>query len=221
MTPQLVMRSIMTIIMIGLAGLILWRLQINGWGSIVWLASAVLMMVIRSPYAARNKENEITERFAVSKERFLLLLVSVGGTLLPVLHLSTGLLLFANYEAPNWLPVVGILFLVPGFWLFWRSHADLGRNWSVTTELREAHTLVSHGVYKHIRHPMYSAIWLIFLAYPFLIQNWIVGAAGIVSFAILYAVRVPIEEAMMRHEFGIEYEEYSSRTGRLWPQLSK
>lgn len=221
MTLQLVMRSVMTMVMIALAGLILWRWQINGWGSIVWLASAIIMMLIRSPYAARNKENVITEQFAVSKERVLLFLVSVGGTLLPVLHLSTGLLLFTDYEAPNWLPVIGILFLVPGFWLFWRSHADLGQNWSVTTELREAHTLVSNGVYKHIRHPMYSAIWLIFLSYPFLIQNWIVGSTGLVSFAIMYAVRVPIEEAMMRQEFGIEYEDYSSRTGRLWPQRSK
>lgn len=219
MSGQIVLRAIAAGLMIGLMALILWRWQINGWGSIVWLASAIFMMVIRAPYAARNKENVISEQFAINTERVLLFLVTVGGTLLPVVHFSTGLLGIANFNAPHWLAAIGILLLIPGLWLFWRSHADLGRNWSVTTELREEHTLVSRGVYNRVRHPMYSAIWLIFLSYPFLIHNWIVGSAAIVAFAIMYVVRVPIEEAMMRKEFGDAYEVYVARTGRIWPRL--
>jgi protein-S-isoprenylcysteine O-methyltransferase Ste14 len=37
-------------------------------------------------------------------------------------------------------------------WLFWRSHADLGRNWSPSLELREGHELVTEGVYRYVRH---------------------------------------------------------------------
>ena len=33
---------------------------------------------------------------------------------------------------------------------------DLGTNWSITLEVREQHRLISHGVYRRIRHPMYS-----------------------------------------------------------------
>lgn len=219
MKPAMLLRVVMTAVFLALCGLILWRWQINGWGSIVWLGTALLMMIIRSPHEAKNKANKITEKFAVSTERVLLGLVSFGGSILPAIHLSTGVLSFADFEAPTWLPAIGLLILVPGLWLFWRSHADLGRNWSVTTELREEHSLITNGVYQHIRHPMYSAIWLIFLSYPFLIHNWIVGPAGILTFAIMYAVRVPVEESMMRQEFGAAYDAYMKRTGRLWPSL--
>jgi protein-S-isoprenylcysteine O-methyltransferase Ste14 len=50
--------------------------------------------------------------------------------------------------------------LVIGLWLFYRSHADLGTNWSITLEIREQHRLITQGVYRRIRHPMYSALGL-------------------------------------------------------------
>ena len=211
----------MMIIFVGLCGLVVWRWKLNGWGSVIWLGSAIVMMVIRSPHATKNKENKISEQFAVSIERVLLGLVSLGGTVIPMLHLAFGIFSFADYSAPIWLPVIGAALLLPGLHLFWRSHADLGRNWSVTTEIREDHTLITDGIYARIRHPMYSAIWLIFFAYPFLIQNWIAGTAGLVSFAILYFVRVPIEEGMMRQQFGAAYDDYVGRTGRLWPRFGQ
>lgn len=218
---MIIWRILGLIIFTGVFGLILWRWQINGWGSIIWLASVILMILIRGPHAARNKANRITEQFAVSTERILLALVSLGGTLLPVIYLMTGIPDFADYAAPDWLPLIGLALLLPGFWLFWRSHVDLGRNWSVTTQLREDHALITNGVYAHIRHPMYSAIWLIFAAYPFLIHNWIIGPAGIVTFGVMYIVRVPVEEAMMRQAFGDEYDAYVARTGRLWPRIQR
>ncbi|MEM8699839.1 MAG: hypothetical protein AAGF44_11735, partial [Pseudomonadota bacterium] len=70
-------------------------------GSLVWLASAIAMMLIRAPYANKTKSNTITEQFAVSTERVLLFLVSLGGTVLPVLHLATGLVSFADFQAPG------------------------------------------------------------------------------------------------------------------------
>lgn len=54
----------------------------------------------------------------------------------------------------------GVVCLAVGLWLFYRSHADLSTNWSVTLELRENHQLITHGVYRSIRHPMYSAFLL-------------------------------------------------------------
>ena len=216
-----VARVAMMLVFIGLCGLILWRWQINGWGSIVWIASANLMTVIRSPHAAKTRDNKITEKFAVNRERLLLVLVGLAGSYIPVIHLATGLLSFADYSAPVWMPGIGMALMLPGLWLFWRSHADLGRNWSVTTELREEHTLITEGVYQRIRHPMYSAIWLIFAAYPFLLQNWLIGPAALVVFALMYFVRVPIEERMMRQQFGAAYDDYVGRTGRLWPRFGQ
>ena len=98
---------------------------------------------------------------------------------------------------------------------------DLGRNWSAATELRDGHNLVTTGVYKHVRHPMYSALWLIFSTYPLLLQNWIAGLSSVAGFAVLYFVRVPYEEQMMRERFGEEYVAYMQRSGRLLPRLGR
>jgi protein-S-isoprenylcysteine O-methyltransferase Ste14 len=49
-------------------------------------------------------------------------------------------------------------------WLFWRSHHDLGGNWSPSLEIAEQQTLVTRGVYARVRHPMYAAQALLALA---------------------------------------------------------
>ena len=196
-----------------------WRWQTNGWGSLAWLASIILMVIIRTPFARQAAGNTIVETRAVTTERVLLTLVAIGGTFLPLLQLATGVLSIANYRVPDWVPFVGLALLVPGLWLFWRSHADLGRNWSVTTELREDHSLTTTGVYSRIRHPMYTAIWILFAAQPFFVHNWLAGWGGLMSFALLYFVRVTYEEAMMRERFGAAYDDYCRRTGRLLPKL--
>jgi protein-S-isoprenylcysteine O-methyltransferase Ste14 len=111
--------------------------------------------------------------------------------------------------------VTGLVFL----WLFRRSHKDLGRNWSVTLEVREGHQLVTGGVYAHVRHPMYASFFLWGLAQALLIPNWIAGLSGLLAVLALYAVRQSREEAMMRQTFGVEYDAYCVRTKRLIPGI--
>jgi protein-S-isoprenylcysteine O-methyltransferase Ste14 len=104
--------------------------------------------------------------------------------------------------------------------MFWRSHADLGRNWSPSLQLREGHELVTEGVYRHIRHPMYASEWLWSIAQALMLQNWVAGWAGLALFTPLYVLRVPREEQMMLDQFGEEYRAYMNRTGRIVPQLT-
>ena len=206
--------------LVGLAVLaaIVWRWQVNGWGALAWLAGVILMNVIRAPFARHAQENTIVEARRTRLERGLLAGMALGAGLVPFLHLATGVLGFADYSLPHWATGVGAAVFAAALWLFWRSHADLGRNWSVTLELREDHGLVTSGVYKRIRHPMYAAIWLIVLAQPLLIHNWIAGPAGILAFGLMYVIRTPREEAMMRERFGTAYEDYCQVSGRLWPR---
>ena len=207
--------------LIGLAAMvaILWRWQVNGWGSLAWLAGVVLMNVIRAPFARQTQDNTIAESRRTATERILLAGMGLGAGLMPFLHLATGVVGFADYSLPHWATGFGTVVFAAALWLFWRSHADLGRNWSVTLELRQDHGLVTSGVYKRIRHPMYAAIWLIVLAQPLLLHNWVVGSAGIVAFGLMYVIRTPREEAMMRERFGAAYEDYCQVAGRLWPRL--
>jgi len=108
--------------------------------------------------------------------------------------------------------------MLVSLWLFWRSHADLGLNWSVTLEVRRGHQLVKHGVYRSIRHPMYASIWMFGTAQALMLPNWLAGFSAVVTFAPLYFLRVPREERMLCECLGEEYQVYLRQTGRIVPR---
>lgn len=89
----------------------------------------------------------------------------------------------------------------------------------MTVQVREGHTLVTGGVYRYMRHPMYAAHWLWAIAQALLIENWLAGLALLVTFLPLCLIRIPREEEMMLENFGEEYRQYMNRTGRLIPRL--
>ncbi len=184
-----------------------------------YLTGLIVGSVIRAWYLRKYKQNRKAifreEGFAVG------LLASLWGLtiLLPILHIFTQWLSLLDYNLPAWAGCLGIGIFIAAIWLLWRSHTDLGINWRVTTELREKHTLVTSGVFRHIRHPMYSAHWLWGIAQALLIHNWIAGLASLAIIIPLYIVRVRREERMMLEQFGEEYRTYMSQTGRIFPRL--
>lgn len=175
---------------------------------------------VRLWYRWRARNNQIVVSRKDALEMALLALAFVGIVLVPLLYVLTSLLDFADYSLPPWAGWMGTGILAAALWLLWRSHADLGRNWSATLEVRQGHQLIVSGVYTHVRHPMYAAIMLWGLAQSLLLHNWIAGWSHVVSFLILYALRVPREERMMREQFGDAYRSYMERTGRIIPRLS-
>jgi protein-S-isoprenylcysteine O-methyltransferase Ste14 len=186
-------------------------------GEWVWLAGFVISFVIRFPHVQANKANTITTSAHDRSERILLPGMFLAMMLLPLVTIATPFLDFAAYQLPGWVIGPAVVLQVAYLWLFWRSHADLGRNWSPGLETRSEHQIVDSGVYARIRHPMYAAIWLHALSQPLLVQNWIGGAFILVAFSAMYFIRVPREEAMLVERFGEAYQAYMTRTGRLWP----
>ena len=147
-------------------------------------------------------------------------LVVVGQLLLPLLAIFSPLFDWAKY--PDLSPTlcwIGALLFVIGVWLFWRSHADLGENWSVTLELQKEHKLISSGVYRSIRHPMYASFFAMAFGQLLLLPNWIAGPSALLTVGLLYVVRKPNEESMMLEQFGEEYRRYMNSTGGIFPKF--
>jgi len=209
--------TLMFVVTIVLVLLALWR--DNGWGPMVWLLAFVAMTLIRMPHHRAAKTSAVAKSQVDTTEKLLLGGLFLTMMALPLLQLATGIFDFANYQLPTGTTAVGALLQVPFLWLFWRSHTDLGENWSPSLEVRKRHGLVTHGVYARIRHPMYLAIWLSAIAQPLLIQNWIAGLLVMPAFAAMYVIRVPNEEAMMRDLFGADYDAYCARSGRIFPKV--
>jgi protein-S-isoprenylcysteine O-methyltransferase Ste14 len=187
----------------------------------VFVGEYVILFAIRFWYGRRNWAKKVVSQQLDFADRFLMFATLVGFMILPPVYLFTGWLDFANYDQPAWLAWLGIPVAAATVWLFWRSHADLGTNWSPTLELREGHDLVTRGVYRRMRHPMYASIWLWSASQALLLPNWLVGLAGLATFAPMYFRRVPREEKMMRDAFGASYEAYMAASGRILPRLGK
>jgi len=187
--------------------------------NIVYLAGFIVFYWTRHVFIERTKGEKKVLRQMDTLEKALLLGMAPGTLVLPLLYLFTPLLAFADYRLPPVVPWIGSTTMAAGLWLFWRSHADLGQNWSVSLEVREGHELVTHGVYRSIRHPMYASIWLWAFAQGLVLENWLAGWSVVPAFAAMYFLRTPREEQLMCDRFGGSYREYMRQTKRLVPQL--
>lgn len=187
--------------------------------AIIWVIGAVAWYVLRYPHERRARRMAVRHSRRDLREITLLTISLSGLGIIPFTYVLTGFGGFADYTfhpAQGW---IGAAVFAVALWLFHRTHRDLGRNWSVSLEVRDQHRLVTEGVYRHVRHPMYSAFFLWALAQLMLLPNLIAGPAGVVGFGILFLFRVGREEAMMRESFGDEYDRYAARTKRLIPWI--
>ena len=108
------------------------------------------------------------------------------------------------------LPVVivaSVLFLV-GYALYaevMRENAYLSR----TVKVEEGQTVISTGLYAVVRHPMYTASTVMFLALPLVLGSWY----ALIPFAlypVIMVVRIRGEEKLLTAELS-GYEEYTRK----------
>lgn len=188
---------------------------------IAYLIGWLACFAIRWPYQKQWKSNVFSDERVNGVERALLAAMFLTMMALPLVHVLTPWLSFADYRLPRWLGAAGVPVFAFAVWLFWRSHRDLGANWSPTLQVREGHELVVSGVYAHVRHPMYAAIWLWAVAQTLLLQNGIAGPPVLLAFAAMYVRRRETEERMMLDRFGDTYGAYAARVPRLIPRLRR
>jgi len=180
------------------------------------LLAAVVMVAIRAPHGHRSRKIKVVNSRKGTLE-IVLLTFAWLGFFVPIVWVASPAFAVAEFPLHPAMLAAGVACIALGLWLFHRSHADLGTNWSITLEMREGHRLVTHGVYRRVRHPMYSALLLYSLGQALAVPNWIAGPSYLVVMVLLIALRLGPEERMMRETFGKEYEEYAERTKRLVP----
>ena len=185
----------------------------------VFVMMAVGWYLIRYRHARRARREKVTRSARGWLENTLLLISLTGLGIVPLIYTATAMPHFASYAfrpAQAWL---GVLVAVAALVMFRLTHRALGRNWSVSLDVRENHRLITDGIYRRIRHPMYTAFWLWAVAQALLLPNWVAGFAGLIGFGTLFFGRIAKEEQMMVDTFGDEYRQYMARTGRLLPRL--
>ena len=119
---------------------------------------------------------------------------------------------------PSWIRWAGVVPIAMGCALLLWTMQSLGKNLTDTVVTRQTHTLVVHGPYRWVRHPLYDSVALFTMAIALLAANWFLFAAGLLVLGLLIT-RTRIEEENLVARFGEAYRTYMQRTGRFLPRI--
>ena len=198
-------------------------LAILGWGGIAAFFSdpartalAVALAVLGgvSVFAGGNVSSGVRED---RSNRWVLGAFAVLGLLDGFLPAYTDRLEFwtIDVEAIRWVGV--LLFALGGALRIWPVFL-LGNRFSGLVAIQPGHALLTTGLYSIIRHPSYLGLLTNSLGWALAFRSGI----GVLITALLLPpllARIRAEEALLRSEFGEEYEAYRARTSRLIPGI--
>lgn len=83
-----------------------------------------------------------------------------------------------------------------------------------------AETLVTQGIYNHVRNPMYLGNFLLIAGFALASNRWVFLLAGSAVAIYVHLAIVAAEEHFLRGRFGAEYDAYCARTPRFLPRLA-
>ena len=86
---------------------------------------------------------------------------------------------------------------------------------------RDQQTLRKEKLYGWIRHPSYTAMMIVILAYALTTHHWLAGGLGLASAWFGFQYRIHHEEKALLEQFGEDYAEYRNKTGMWFPKLMR
>ncbi len=94
----------------------------------------------------------------------------------------------------------------------------LGRRFSGLVAIQPGHELVTDGIYGRVRHPSYLGLIIMGFGWALTFRS---GAGVILAGLVIppLLARIRSEEALLRSQFGEEYDSYRRRTSRLIPGI--
>ena len=121
-------------------------------------------------------------------------------------------------EHSNLVGTIGLSISVIGAIIACISRYILGKNWSLSVQKKENHQLIQDGVYKIVRHPIYTGLLLLFIGNAIIVGDYRAIIAVLIVFVSLW-FKLKKEEILLTETFGMKYTEYKNQTKALIPYL--
>ena len=86
---------------------------------------------------------------------------------------------------------------------------------------RQEQKLKDDQLYSLCRHPSYTAMMIVILAYAITTHSWVIGSMGLLSAWFGFQYRIYHEELALKKQFGEDYMRYRSRTSMWFPNPFK
>ncbi len=98
------------------------------------------------------------------------------------------------------------------------ARRSLAGNWSRQVAIKEGHELITTGLYRYIRNPIYTGIMLMTLGTAIFIPT-LSSLAGFLVMLITVGFKLRAEEKILEQQFSDEYLAYKKHTWALIPFL--
>jgi len=141
-----------------------------------------------------------------------------------VLPIAVALIGLSFYARASTLPVGGwelvgivLLFFFGSIMRVLAVHQLGALGFKFDIVFREQQKLMTRKLYSLMRHPSYTAMMAVVLAYALNTHSWMAGALGLVCAWFGFQYRIHHEEKALHSQFGEDYLEYKSRTGMWFP----
>ena len=122
-----------------------------------------------------------------------------------------------NVVIPEWLRQTGLILAIFGVLLFLIAMLQLNKNLSPFPSPKSGSELVRSGLYKFIRHPIYTGILIAFIGFA-LFSESIYKIMITFGLYLLFLLKTEYEEHRLQEKFS-EYDRYKKVTGRFLPKV--
>ena len=184
-----------------------------------WIARGYYIRKTRDPKARRTRAER---KVAMKKEGWtgiaLVVLIPVEFIIVILYIINPNWLSLAFLMVPELLRWLGLVLTIVSIPIVVWIHQTLGRAYSYALETKSEQSLITSGPFSRMRHPLYSAHIIFNLGMILLTLNIPLIIYAILGGPLTYT-RMRDEERMMVEQFGVEYEEYMRRTGRIFPKI--
>lgn len=193
-------------------------IDFNLWPTISFVLVMLSWLVFAAVFLARKKPKEVTESKRASQSIVGVSLQGLSYAIVWTMHRPFFSPIFrVNRVVEILLAAATAIIAFGSVWIVTSAVHTLGKEWSVTARLVEGHELATRGVYRFIRHPIYSGMLGMLLATGLAISSWISLLVAVLVFLIGTNIRVRIEERLLLEEFGPRFEEYRKQVAALIP----
>lgn len=117
-----------------------------------------------------------------------------------------------------WPRAVGLSLFIVGLTLMLVAQVTLWENYSGFVVIKKGHQLITHGIYRYTRNPIYLGALMAFAGLPAYAAS-LYGFLMMLANIPIFLFRIRMEEKMLSVHFGDEYEAYRNTTKRLIPFL--
>lgn len=159
------------------------------------------------PAVRPRPETSAAKSFVKAAKTAVLVFIIIQTLFLDLLPIS---------DKPTGLRVVGTLIFLVGLATAVSGRVQLGENWANIEDYQilQEQSLVTDGVYRYVRHPIYAGDVLLLIGLELALNSWFV--LGVIIPALVVVRNVMREEAILSQSFP-GYETYRRQTKRFIP----